>query len=555
MFSRRCRNRHRRSLGSSRSAVVPTADAHGGVDDTDESTVRETRFLRGAALAAGAVAGVPALEALGLLKARGRIHAAKGKGGYGPLVPTPDLRDGVLRMALPEGFQYRSFSPAGATMSDGNLVPLAHDGMAVFNMPDGRFRLVRNHEDRNPPGLGSTAIDTNAYDPLGGAGTTTLVVNPFTRELERDFISLTGTIVNCAGGITPWQSWVTGEETNAGISSGWSRQHGYCFEVPASADTSVPAFPILDMGRFSHEAVAVDPETWIVYETEDNGGNSGFYRFLSHTPGVLLNGGTLQMLAIDGRFNYDTRINQAIGVALPVTWVTIANPNPPGTSSTAVYNQGRALGGAQFARLEGCWYGNGAVYFVATSGGNTLSGQVWEFRPEGDGGTLTLIFESSGPDELDGPDNIAVSPQKRSAAVRGRRRRSVRARADAGRRDLRLRAEPANRTRVGRRHVRGGRPRVECPRHPRQSPAAWRAVGSRHAVRQPAGRHARFQPTRPGRGRPHVCRVGSLGRRGALKLNGAGPTVGPDPTRVARMDDNGLSPAALLTSWRLPRRS
>ena len=100
-------------------------------------------------------------------------------------------------------------------MSDGNRVPLAHDGMGVFNMPDGRFRLVRNHEDRNAAGAGTVAVDANAYDRKGG-GTTTLVVNPFTRELERDFISLSGTTVNCAGGVTPWGSWITCEETNVG---------------------------------------------------------------------------------------------------------------------------------------------------------------------------------------------------------------------------------------------------------------------------------------------------------------------------------------------------
>jgi secreted PhoX family phosphatase len=165
------------------------------------------------------------------------------------------------------------------------------------------------------------------------------------------------------------------------------------------------------MGRFAHEAMAVDPATWIVYETEDNGSTSGFYRFLANTPGVLVNGGRLQMLAIADSFNFDTRTGQTVGVPMPVRWVNIANPNPAGTSSTAVYNQGFALGGARFARLEGCWHGNGAIYFVSTNGGNAGSGQVWEFRPEGDTGTLKLIFESNGPNQLDAPDNIAVSPQ------------------------------------------------------------------------------------------------------------------------------------------------
>ena len=192
-----------------------------------DQKIERRHFLRGTIAAAGAAVALPALQGLDLLRINGRVQAAKGKGGYGPLVPAADLRDGVNRIALPEGFQYRSFSPAGATMSDGNPVPLAHDGMAVFNMPDGRFRLVRNHEDRNGPGEGSTAVDANAYDGAAGGGTTTLVVNPFTRELERDFVSLNGTIVNCAGGATPWNSWITCEETNAGVSSGWTKQHGY----------------------------------------------------------------------------------------------------------------------------------------------------------------------------------------------------------------------------------------------------------------------------------------------------------------------------------------
>jgi hypothetical protein len=281
--------------------------------------------------------------------------------------------------------------------------------MAVFNM-DGKFRLVRNHEDRNGPNNGSTAVDENAYDPRGGGGTTTLVVNPFTRELERDFISLNGTIVNCSGGITPWGTWTTCEETNAGIPQGWAKQHGYCFDVPASADGSVPAIPIPSMGRFSHEAIAVDPETWIVYETEDSG-DSGFYRFIPNTPGVLVNGGVLEMLKIKNVTNYDTRTGQAVGVPLPVEWVPIADPDPPGQGSNAVYDQGFAGGAAIFTRLEGCWYGNGAIYFDATNGGNAGEGQIWEFRPDGDEGTLTLIFESPGAAVLNSPDNLAVSPQ------------------------------------------------------------------------------------------------------------------------------------------------
>ena len=375
-----------------------------------KSGLARRQFLRGAVTAAGAVAAIPAMQGLNFLGNHGRASAAKGFGGYGPLVPTADLRDGVQRLALPEGFRYRSFSVAGTLMSDGNKVPLAHDGMGLFNAHDGKFRLVRNHEDRNGPNNGSTALVNGlSYDMRGGGGTTTLVVNPFTRELERDFVSISGTIVNCAGGNTPWGSWITCEETNAGAPA-WLKQHGYCFDVPADAEGQVLATPILAMGRFAHEAIAVDPETGVIYETEDNGNNSGFYRYRNYTPGSLQDG-QLDMLAIKGVAGYSTVTNQQVGKKLATTWVPIANPNPAGTSSTAVFSQGLAGGGARFGRLEGCWYGHGAIYFASTSGGNAGAGQVWEFRPEGDEGVLTLIYESPDIAELESPDNLTVSPQ------------------------------------------------------------------------------------------------------------------------------------------------
>jgi secreted PhoX family phosphatase len=378
-------------------------------------TLHRRQFLRSAMTAAGTVAALPALHGLELVGLHGRLYAGP-NGGYGPLFPTPDMRDGVERIALPAGFKYRSFSVAGDVMSDGKLVPLAHDGMAAFATRSGKIRLVRNHEDRNPPGAGTLPPSAGSYDTLAGGGTTTLIVNPYTRQLERDFISLDGTIVNCAGGLTPWKSWITCEETNAGIPQRWGAQHGYCFDVPAGANGPVPSVPLPAMGRFSHEALAVDPRTWIVYETEDAGSNSGFYRFIAKRPGVLVAGGRLQMLAIAGQSNYDTQTGQTVGISLPVRWVDIEDTDPPLTGvsaadNAAVFNQGLAGGGARFGRLEGCWYGNGAIYFISTSGGDAGVGQVWEYRPNRHGGRLTLIFESSGHAELDGPDNIVVTPK------------------------------------------------------------------------------------------------------------------------------------------------
>jgi secreted PhoX family phosphatase len=160
----------------------------------------------------------------------------------------------------------------------------------------------------------------------------------------------------------------------------------------------------------------VDPKTGIVYETEDNGDNSGLYRFVPNSYGDLTSG-KLQMLAIDGVPKYDTRRLQVIGKKWPVTWVDIPNPNPPGTGGSDVFNQGFNAGGARFRRLEGIWYGDNSFFFNATDGGDIPAGddqgrgQVWEFRPSGnEGGWLTLIFESPSINVLNMPDNISVSP-------------------------------------------------------------------------------------------------------------------------------------------------
>ncbi|HMQ04439.1 MAG TPA: DUF839 domain-containing protein [Pyrinomonadaceae bacterium] len=346
--------------------------------------------------------------------------------GYGALSPAASKNTGEVFISLPEGFQYNVLGRVKEPMTDGRPTPAAHDGQWTFRV--GReLRIVRNHEvsngsrPRENSGIGSR----NHYDESAGGGTTTLVIDPKTNTVVRDFVSLSGTLINCAGGPTPWGSWITCEETTLGKTvrvresdgrqtGGFDKPHGYCFEVPAAANAEVPPLPLKAMGRFVHEAVAVDRRTGIVYETEDKS-PSGFYRFLPKKNKRLAEGGVLQMLAVKDKPQFDTRLGQRTGQSYPAIWVTIDNPDPESADvdELAVFKQGRAKGGAAFARLEGCDIDKkGRVYFTSTSGGDTKAGQIWRYDPVSrDEGRLTLLFESTDQKLLHMPDNICLAPK------------------------------------------------------------------------------------------------------------------------------------------------
>ena len=373
---------------------------------------------------ASALQGLIARRARAMSDGYASLHAPRGEGGYGPLSPVPSHNTGETMLELPPQFAYTVFGKKGGLMSDGHPTPPAHDGMAAFSSEDGMVRLLRNHEINTGSPVEAIGNQTAAYDPTAPGGVTTLIVDPRTRELVRDFVSVGGTLHNCAGGPTPWGSWITCEETTMGKDrffsarwlqylGGYDRNHGYCFEVPADAEESVAAEPLTGMGRFVHEAIAVDPATGAVYETEDQN-PCGFFQYLPDHPGELARGGRLRMLAVEDQPGYDTRNGQTMGTALPVTWVEIEDPDPAGAGldRNLVYKEGADKGGAAFDRLEGCWYGNGRIFFTSTRGGDERLGQVWEFRPDGnDKGTLTLLFESPDASLMAAPDNVCVSPR------------------------------------------------------------------------------------------------------------------------------------------------
>jgi secreted PhoX family phosphatase len=242
-------------------------------------------------------------------------------------------------------------------------------------------------------------------------------------ELVAEFVSLSGTFINCAGGPTPWNSWLSCEEAVSGTTHGFAKPHGYIFEVPVSATGEVDPVPLPAMGRFVHEAVCVDPGTGIVYETEDawwrardpqTFPGAGFYRFIPRRRAELREGGRLQILGIDGAPRFDTIRGQQVGKALPAIWYDIDDPDPPQaeTDGVALLRAGLEKGAARFQRLEGCFWADGGAYFVSTNGGDAASGQVWHYRPTAeDRGELLLIFESPSAAVLDGPDNICASPR------------------------------------------------------------------------------------------------------------------------------------------------
>ena len=417
-----------------------------------------------------AASAATAVAPLGLLQSRlafaeaGCSPASFSTRGFGPLTAmlplnTRELGDlagldafgGDLRniplLRLPRGFQYTAVSIRGQVMTDGNLVPGDHDGMAAFSAPGGVAALVRNHElsiIENEAGsiVGCRTANGQQYDPwtgeaagLGGGGTSTVIVDAMGRVVQ-DFVSLGGTIRNCAGGPTPWGSWISCEEN---VSTPANQPlatlpHGYNFEVPSQLREGVVAVPLVAMGRMNHEAVSVDPRDGYVYETEDRG-DSAWYRFIpaAGVPtkfGDLQQGGVLDAIVIDmgqtadcdgsplpitevnGTAVVDTRgtargasgsMLPFLGQKLSASWVRLEDVDP--VEDTLRF-EAQAKGASLWWRGEGAWYADGKHYWVCSGAGDAGEGQVWCYDPLDS--TVTLIVESTSEDLLDGPDNMTV---------------------------------------------------------------------------------------------------------------------------------------------------
>lgn len=335
--------------------------------------------------------------------------------GYGPLV-----RDPNNLIDLPKGFSYRVISRFGNIMDDGFLVPSAGDGMGAFAAGKGKVALVRNHElnirdGRFGPFPGKVADDFAAYDrgkdgmPLPG-GTTTLIYDLESQRVEKQWLSLSGTLRNCAGGITPWGSWLTCEEnvTRAGDTVG--KDHGYIFEVPSGHMGLVNPVPLKAMGRFNHEAACIDPRTGIAYLTEDRD-DSLLYRFLPNAKGELAKGGKLEALVLDG-IGDSRNWSEATVVrdkSYSARWIPLDNPEAP---EDDLRKRGAAKGATLFARGEGIWWGNDELYFTCTDGGSAKFGQIFRLRPDvaGEADKLDLFYESTDGGAYNYGDNLCVMP-------------------------------------------------------------------------------------------------------------------------------------------------
>lgn len=394
------------------------------------SSVSRRGFLGGSA-ATGlgfAFAGAGSLDAF----VRPAAAAPTTPHGYGPLVPDPK---GIL--ALPEGFSYTLIARSGQTPTADGVHPSDPDGMGVFSGPDGGSLLVTNHENSGAEDFAVPTVDGITYDPGAIGGTSTIAVDAEGNRLEQ-YTSLAGTDNNCAGGITPWGTWLTCEETESRAGQGTrTMDHGFVFEVdPTSraANVGKSPVPLRFLGRYSHEAVAVDPETSVIYLTEDASNPNGLYfRWVPPSPfepGMNAlrelaqstygdTAGELQaMRCRQGRRHVaDLSEISRVGTRLKVDWIDVPDRL---AASTSVRKQFRDDQVTRSRKLEGQWWGDGGVFFVSsfarTEDGSAKShdGQVWFYDPARQAITLKTIFGvNTNPDEddnnFDGPDNITVS--------------------------------------------------------------------------------------------------------------------------------------------------
>lgn len=402
----------------------------------DNASSQQENLSRRTFLAGGATTGLGIAltgnvgSVFGASPARGAApdRKAAGEPGYGPLVPDPA---GLL--ALPAGFSYSLLAQTGVTtLESGEPTPDRTDGTACFVRHGGNGSvLVVNHENGGQLNqIGVPHLEGLTYD-TGRAfgGTTNLEVDKDGNRV-REYASLAGTFVNCAGGKTPWHTWLSCEETEAvpNRANQLLQRHGYVFEVdPYDQDANRDPKPLKLLGRFAHEALTVDPDTHVIYETEDATAPNGLlYRWTPPDSALPLEKGSLRALPDDagtleamraseaGTFVPDLSVATEPGTTYDVTWVPV-----PERDAAVQSLRAQVTTATRSRKLEGCWWGDGGAYVVASfarlTDGSAAQhdGQVWFFDPLTQTFTLKLWFAFTPSDQdtdVDGPDNITISP-------------------------------------------------------------------------------------------------------------------------------------------------
>lgn len=312
------------------------------------------------------------------------------------------VRDPAGLLDLPPGFSYRVLDSAGEPMSDGYRVPNLPDGMGCFAAEPGRLVLLRNHEVTRHFGHGAYAAGTapaEAWDKTALGGVTRLVLDAKTLARVSSNLVLTGTLKTCAGGVCPW-GWLACEETT-------EAGHGYVFLCRTEAAKLAPPERLVGYGRFTHEAVAFDPDTFVAYMTEDRA-DGCLYRFVPDDKASPFTG-KLSALALPGRPRLETALDLAPGQRLPVEWVDAGEADP---KEDTLRSQAQERGAALFRRGEGAFFHDGAAYFVTTLGGRKDRGQIFRLvvGKAGKPDELELLAEARDTAVLDCPDNLTVAP-------------------------------------------------------------------------------------------------------------------------------------------------